>query len=259
MTRLKLSLLTLMIAGAFLICFGAIRGATRQTQSPLQQEEATPIQEEQVTERQRRHRRLYTEHRTGRNLRELAARQQGGIRLELGTPLGGGHPDYAPPTRLQLITNTVCDADAIVLGTVNSKSSQLTEDEDFIFTEYEVSVEEVLKDNSAAHIALSDIITVLRPGGRILLGGQVFEAEDRTLQRFQRGNRYILFLRFIPDTGAYTTVSSIGSFRLHNDQLTSLTSQNVGRQFEGEELGLFLSQIHGAMAGGCNNRGRVVQ
>ena len=67
--------------------------------------------------------------------------------MTVGTGLPGGSPGFTPPTFSERITNLSCDADAIVVGEVTSKSSQLTEDQDFIFTDYELKVEEVIKNN----------------------------------------------------------------------------------------------------------------
>lgn len=51
-----------------------------------------------------------------------------------------------------------------VVGEVKSKSSQLTEDQDFIFTDYEIQVEEVIKNNTSDSIAPNTEITVSNPG-----------------------------------------------------------------------------------------------
>jgi hypothetical protein len=78
---------------------------------------------------------------------------------------------------------------------VKNKSSQLTEDVDFVFTDYELTIEEVLKDNEYAHWLPNIGFTLTQPGGKVRLDGYVIEAEDALFRPLVIGERYALFLK----------------------------------------------------------------
>jgi len=142
----------------------------------------------------------------------------------------------------------VCNADAIVVGTLKSESPQLTEDESFLFTEYIMSVSDVIKNNAAADIQSSADITVIREGGIGLINGRTIRAEREGFKLFTVGNQYLLFLRYIPETGAYLAYP-YGSFELIQDQILPF-----GKMPEGSSTNKasFLNAVRAtADAGGC--------
>jgi len=95
-------------------------------------------------------------------------------------------------------------ADAVVIGAIKEKiTSQLTEGEDFLFSEYEVVVEDVIKNNPNASIELNSAISVVRPGGKVRLNGKVISAVVYSFSPFFEGDRYLLFLKYIPQTQSY--------------------------------------------------------
>ena len=195
-----------------------------------QSEVPTPVQEGVLSARQIEHSKLYRDYRGMGKLRDLAMQQSSptaGVTIFPGTPelsvapkpeSGGGSLDELAAT-----------ADAIVIGSVTDKTSQLTENGTFIFTDYQLRVEQVLKANPEAGANPHGDITVTRPGGKVLLEGRVLEARDRSFNPLAAGERYLLFLKYIPATGAYRAVSYKGSFDIGSGKVKALTEAPDGR------------------------------
>ncbi|MCA1630564.1 MAG: hypothetical protein LC785_00450 [Acidobacteria bacterium] len=229
--------------------------AMQNQKHSLTQEEATPIKEGTMSEKQREHGKLYKEYETGKKLHDLT-QKIGDVKLRrhVGTPGGDvNEPSIGLDKFLQSIA---CHADAVVMGEVTGKSSQLTENEDYIFTDYYVAVEEVIKDNPTAHIALKTEISVTRPGGKIKLNGRTVEAIDDAFQLFKIGNRYVLFLRFIPQTGAYKTLSSTSSFQVQVSKINKSTKEHLyaENELENENAESFLVKVRAASISSCVER-----
>jgi hypothetical protein len=182
-----------------------------------------------MTERQKLHGTLHKEYLLGstKNLCRLAANARepivvtaGGVReLPALSPTPQGYPD-------RFLSVFAHEADAVVVGVARSSSSALVEDGSFIFTDVQVEVQEVLKDNPAAHIGPAMEITVTRPGGRLVLKGKQVRAEDADFKPFNEGGRYLLFLQFIRESGAYRAFSE-RSFELVPGGVAKLTG-NTG-------------------------------
>ena len=137
---------------------------------------------------------------------------------------------------------------------VKSKSSQLTENGEFVFTDYEVMVEDVLKDNPAAPIQPNANITITRPGGTVQLNGHNITALDEAFKPLNVEGHYLLFLRFIPATGAYKAVSSAGTYELKENKIIKLTEEPLPLGLEtGHDAGAFITGVRRALTGACNN------
>jgi hypothetical protein len=54
-----------------------------------------------------------------------------------------------------------------VVGTITEKASQFTEDEKSIFTDYQIRVEEIIKNNAKSPMLTSQLITTTRDGGAV--------------------------------------------------------------------------------------------
>jgi hypothetical protein len=136
------------------------------TQAPankfrLDASEATPVQEGVMTDRQKRHSKIFKGYQTytsGKKLSDLA-RDKGDTTVI--KPMG----DMIVPRNLTLrdyLSKLACTSDLVVVGTVTDKSSQLIDDGSFVFTDYELSVESVLKDSKDGPIIGSTAITITR-------------------------------------------------------------------------------------------------
>lgn len=197
------------IAGVF-----GYQGAVRswQTVSPPHKRvfeklgTATPIREGVLSEKQKQHRKIYKGFESvtrGRKLRELAA-ERGDVDViqvvgNVRVPRAFSLDEY--------LRGLTCKADAVVIGVVRSKASQLTEDGSFVFTDYELVAEEILKNNPAAPLQPGDNLTSTRTGGAVELNGRVIRALDQHNNPLEIGGKYLLYLQYLPATGAYKPFS----------------------------------------------------
>lgn len=168
---------------------------------------ATPIREGVMTGKQKKHSKIFGRfeaYTRGKKLRELVA-ERGDVYVIV--PNG----DVQLPASFNLhdfFLNLTCQADAVIIGTVKSKTSQIIEEGTFVFTDYELIVTDVLKNNVAAPIELNGSITYTSPGGAVELNGHVIRAVQRGRRPLQVGEDYLLYLKFIPETGAFKGFSN---------------------------------------------------
>ena len=241
-------LTTRVLIGLLLIFMTAF--AFSQERVARSQEEATPIEEGVMTERERVHARLFDSHGTSsERLSDLIARRRHDIGIS-STSCFGGDPNAPPFDPSGYVHRLSCGADAIVIGVLKSKSSQLTESGTYIFSDYEVTIEEVFKDNMAAPIQNGNEIIVTRPGGRIRLNGYTVEATSNTFRPFIMGGRYILFLRLVPESGAYVA-SGDKSFELLGDNIRVCGEYPFAFRLQQETAANFVTYVRNAVATSC--------
>lgn len=142
-------------------------------------------------------------------------------REALGTRADGLKITAPPPSRPaggiaapEFLARLGCSADAIVVGTVRSASSGLTEERTFAFTDYDVQLEDILKNNSRSLLAVGDMVTVTRPGGKVQSAGRALTAKDESFLPLQNGQRYVLMLSYLPATDSYKTTLPQGAYLL---------------------------------------------
>ena len=123
-----------------------------------------------------------------------------------------------------LITELAEKADAIVIVSFVSKSSQITSDGTDIFTDYDLHTEQILKDANPGALKRDEIITVTRPGGKVLLYGRIAWIFNTAYESLMAGRHYLLFLRYIPATGAYQAVDHASSFDITEARVRTLSS-----------------------------------
>jgi hypothetical protein len=227
--RISLFML-LMVALSSLTLFTGIGNPYQDGSARGKQDEVTAVQP-RMSDKQRAHSKLYKEYKPDVNLRALAESSHEDVEVVNGIPQKAFNSS-SPPFNLQdFLRDLASKSDAVVIGAVNKKTSFLTADENFVFSDYELDVEEILKDNSAQPINVKSI-TVTRPGGAVVLGRRMVRATDQSLEPLVPGNRYLLFLEFIPDTGAYKAFNSKGSFLLDGDKVVKLTHEDLPYEME---------------------------
>jgi hypothetical protein len=126
----------------------------------------------------------------------------------------------------------------VAIVQIKEKTSQLTENREFIFSDYTATVTEVLKNNNAAALTATGSIVITRPGGKVRIGDRAVGALDSSFQPLSVNNSYLVFLKYLPATGAYTTIRR-GSFLLSNNELTKLTEEHI----PGEKTQIFTSDV----------------
>lgn len=216
----------------------------------------TPIQEDLMGDKQKKHSKIYkgtSWYTKGKKIKDLISDKGD---LNISAPLLDFIKRPTPPFN-EFLRQQTCGADAVVLGVVNNKNSQLIEDGTFIFTDYDISVREVLKDNQAAPVRQGDEITVTRLGGAIKLNGHIVRATDPSMGPLRVGETYLLYLKFLPDTGAYRPVArsvAEDTFHIKGEKISqvSLKLWPFGERAAGDAAP-FLTEAHNALNSQCKN------
>lgn len=199
------------------------------TQYDAELPDATPVQPGALTEKQRIHSEIYSHYselrKNDSTISDLAAQAKGKSRI-VGTGvmvgLMEGLTEAVAPERF--FAELAQLSDLVVRGRVTNKVSAITEDDSFIFTDHDVLVTEVLKNNALAPLNIGSTITVTRPGGKVLLDGIIVKAQDDAFAPLSIGEHdYLLFLRLVPGTGAYETKQDTGSFEIDGLSVRPLT------------------------------------
>lgn len=234
------SALTLVI-GMFVIASFVVLNGTAQTQQnndkkevkvrnkELEKEkfEPTVIQEGVMTAKQKKHSKIYKGYKNRAQIRDLI-NQNGDI--EIVYPIG----NVKSPQFFNLdnyLQDLSCKADAVVIGTVKSKASQINEDGTFLFTDYEFTPEEILKDNTNAPIKLKKEVTISRTGGSVKLNGHIAQAIDYRQVPLIQGEHYLLFLKYFPEIEVYRSISSS-----RNDDSFQILGNRVVKQVSSHPL-----------------------
>jgi len=171
--------------------------------------EATPIVAGEMTESQKAHSKIFGGKGGGEKIVDLV-KTEGDVGLVAEEGLTGGipRPHQEPKDYLRSLS---CGADAVVVGVPVTKASQLTSDGEFVFTDYEISVGSILKNDSKSPLVAGSEIVLPRSGGAVLLNNHLVVAEDHSSKSLELGTQYLLFLkRFSP--GTYTSQGKVWSF-----------------------------------------------
>jgi len=233
MTKLFFLGLALGLGLLLIINTGALRPRQKSAEQIQYQKEladATPVQSRVLTERQRIHSRRFSFYREVRanTISELVAHAKSMGHLTAGVGLFPGlgpvREPEAPETFFGELART---SDAVIRGRVTKKTSQVTEDDAFLFTDYDVEVAEVLKDNAAAPLAPGTTITVTWPGGKVLLDGVIVTAIDQNLLPLPtNGHDIVLFMKFLPQTGAYYNAPGNAAYEIDGTSVQPLTPRS---------------------------------
>lgn len=219
------------------------------TQSQIDVKEiATPVTKGVMSEKQKEHSKLYSAYRKTTKLPDLTRQQGGNQNQEVNISILPAIPELATSgagTASDALEKLAAKADVVVIATAINKTSQITEDETFVFTDYDLSVIEVLKDSPS--VQPQSVITVTRPGGKILLEGRVINVRDRSFEPLAIGGKFLLFLRYIPATGSYQAVNDQSSFEVVKNNVRPLSGAPDAKNQSGE-AGTFLSEVRAAIA-----------
>src|SRR5215471_1379726 len=186
--------------------------------------DSTPVQSGVLTERQRAHSKLFSDYKQQRGERTISFLARNATDGVAGTTvlIGQGQLLY-PDVPENYFGKLSRESDSVVRGRVVRKTSQITEDDAFIFTDYDVEIAEILKNNSATPLSRGAIITVTRPGGKVVLDGTIVKAADLAFSPLPANHDLLLFLKFVPETGAYQTTHATGAFDLEGPTVLPLT------------------------------------
>jgi hypothetical protein len=252
-------IITIIVAAISLFTITSFRQEA-QSNKP-QEDEATIIQKGEVTDEEREYSKEYKKlysYRKGRKLSEVGESSKNAgntkeIRVIIGVPDTVTVGDEQVPTISNFLKNLSCEADVIVIGSIKKATAHLTDDETFVYTKYEFSVQEVLKNNPIANIEINSNIQITRPGGLIKLNNQIIRAEDLSYETLQKNKEYLLFLRFVPSVKGYVVSSPKGDFILDNKSFKKLTKLESPEELANKNSQSLVNDIHNSILSGCNN------
>src|SRR5215475_1783192 len=172
------------------------------TKGQQKEEVITTLDLNNITDKDRKHSKLFPRYRTGKKLSNQAFLEQESNSKQLSNEivvrklppiididLERRCPNYPKPGLVGLAHA----ADVIVVGAIKDKiTSQLTEDEGFLFSEYNISVVTVIKDNHSVPIEINSVISVIRPGGKAKINDKVVSAVVPPFPPFIEGDQYVL-------------------------------------------------------------------
>lgn len=256
-----LIIFVVLAASAFLVLPGLSQRSETAT-SPVRQgqrvepkKDPTPIQEGVMTEKQKQHSKLfkgYGDVAKGRKLRDLVA-EKGDVNA------GRFVPEQIVPslTLDEYLSSLGCRADAIVIATVRNQASQVIDEGTFIFTDYQLGIDEIVKNNALSAIDPSAELTVTRSGGAVRLNGHVVQTIDYAQQPLDTGGQYLLFLRYLPATGDYRSFNDSlkeDTFRLQGAKITQVSSipLPLGTGQKADAIS-FINRLRNALNNPCGN------
>ena len=254
MNRLRTGLSAIIaLFGITFITIAIAQRANNDQKGQENKEEATVVQDGVMTERQREHSKLYKGYGTGQKIIDLL-KTHDEIGVFRALPNQGSSPSAIRLTLDDVVQKATCNADAIVVGTLVSKLSQLAADGEFIFTDYTVTVDTLLKNDKSDSIQPLSNIIVTRPGGKIMINGKVAAADDSSVKRLIIGDRYLLFLKNIASTDAYTTLEETGSISATDGKMDKLTNETAGDFITGTDASSLTDTIKVFVARGCSSK-----
>jgi hypothetical protein len=136
---------------------------------------------------------------------------------------------------------------AIVIATVMSGQCFVTSDHGFVYTDYQLKIDAVLKADPSADLKPGVLVTGARAGGAVH-----FPSGHKTKYVYRGygfptiGSRYVLFLRRdIPDLPEYEIIFASG-YEIKTDRVYSLDDMNV--QYDDMSFPIFVSTVRQAIA-----------
>lgn len=248
---LSMLVLVIVVGTAITIYSQMQNGNTSSTNKWQDTEPATIIEDKPKTKREKEHGKLFKGY-GDKKIKELGGKPSDDMLVKVGAGLYNILPDEPPFNPQLFLAEIGCDADAVIVGTPEAKISQITEDEKFIFTDYGVNVDNVLKDNQASFVQTNGNIVITRTGGKIKYKERRITAVDEGFKPFRINSQYLLFLKYLPATKSYQAFRN-GSFRLQDNNVEQLGGSSKVIE-EGTNPTTFMTQVQNAIASSCGNR-----
>ncbi len=220
-------LLTLLISAIFLSVF-IVFNQNAQNKTAADDQEPTIIQDGLMSERQKKHSKLYRQPEESRSLIKKVDKD---LTIIIGEPW---HDDTSIggilPTQEEYLGKVACEATSIVSGTVKAKFSQLTEDSKSVFTDYDFEIADIFKNSSKVNLQKGDVITVTRSGGVIKLNGRIIRVYDKSFKFLKIGASYLLFLSYLTDAETFKPSDGEGTFEISGKKVERFN--NTSQKFQ---------------------------
>lgn len=229
----------LTVVGIFLIAATILFVVTTYNQQAQdkphpRQDEPTQIQEGVMTEKQRKHGKLYN-----RALPEgkTLTSGTGNVRRIIGLPfIKETSLEEFPSSQETFLRKVSCQSETIVTGEIKSKNAQLSEDKTSVFTDYEIVVKEILKNNSPSDVQFNKEITVTRSGGSIRIKNRVIEVIDKSYESLKVGGKYLFFLNYLNDSDSFNAATNERTFEILGNKIKRFDTVSPLYKYADENL-----------------------
>lgn len=139
-------------------------------------------------------------------------------------------------------------SDAVLIGTVNSGEAFLSNDGTGIYSEFSVSVNDVIKNNQKTPIDLGEKIPVQRAGGRLLYpSGKILKYLIAGQEMPKTDGRYVFFLTYDKQRLAYLILTA---YEIADGKITALDGRGKSKgggfaftEYNGAEEQQFLNEL----------------
>lgn len=187
------------------------------------------------------------------------AKKHGDITFTRDTPMPFFDPEQ-DNSLSHFVAQLTCKSDAVLTGTVLSKSSFATSDERTVFTDFVFQVDEGFRGNPTSLIEPNARLVVARPGGVIVLpDGHTVRVNESAFPPLHISKKYLLFLHYVPATGGYATVLPSSAFAIADGKATRLGPYPIPEeQAKAVDAGLFSALIRQS-AQSCESQLEVLQ
>lgn len=159
-----------------------------------------------------------------------------------------------PPMRVVIEDSTEtlnqlsCGSDLVVLGKLGKGTSSPTVDQGYIYTDWDLTVEQVFKDTTTQTVQPRQTIVVTRPGGELTVSGRHVYALPAGFPKFHSGEEVVLYLKALP--GGTFALSSPNGFFLSRANVLPM-EQAMSKAFAGVQRNAFLKSVQSAATVTC--------
>lgn len=232
---------TILIAATILFAAVSFHQQAQDKSIP-QQDEPTQIQEGIMTEKQRKHSKLYN--RTVSKSKILTSGTEN-VRRIIGAPFITENSLEEPLTSQKTSFKKIaCQSGTIIVGEIKSKNSQLSEDSNSIFTDYEIVVEDVIKDKSFSNVQLDKDITITRSGGAVKINNRIIEVVDKSYKTLSVGRTYLFFLNYLSNSDSFMAAAVEGTFEVYGGEIKRLNDADSHYEQAGKNLVNTVDDVH---------------
>ena len=217
-----------------------------------QLDEATPVTKGAPTEQEQAFSNEFAKHYPDRQRIKLSEFMPDVKEFGIGLDGPGNAVDIpeARESRVdQIFTDLTCKSDLAIVGRPTSKASHLASDETFIFTQYEIAIEDVLIDNKG--VGRGNSILVAWPGGKIKLENRIIAADDFNYAQLKTSSKYVLFLRYVPEANGYVPTRTESDYEIDSETLRRNSPGHFGEKGEKLEIRSFMSRIQNKLTNKC--------
>jgi len=186
----------------------------------------TPLLQK-MDETQRAHSRLY-DHLTDSD-KPFRSRVRLLDRNEDAIEVGDGIFDIGeePRTLSEVVRDLSCGAGAVFIGTIQGAASFPIADGTFLFTDYTVVIQDVLRYGSAPSLRPGLGTVVTRLGGRVEIDGATRRAITGNLPLLQVGRQYLFFVKHLPVTRDFEANLPTSVFATDGSKVRALRSRDA--------------------------------